>query len=80
LTDFLDLAALELTSAITLAAKASISIIKPGARPKSWWNPELLDLRKAMLQDQRKMSQDPASKQLYLRVKNSYFLAIKRAK
>jgi hypothetical protein len=43
LTDFLDSAAIELTSAITSATKASIPMAKPGARPKPWWNPELLD-------------------------------------
>jgi hypothetical protein len=34
ITDFLDTAALELTKAITIAAKASILVNKPGARPK----------------------------------------------
>jgi Reverse transcriptase (RNA-dependent DNA polymerase)/Endonuclease-reverse transcriptase len=80
LTDFLDSAAIELTSAITLAAKASIPINKPGARSKPWWNPALIDLRKAMLQKQRIMAKDPTLKQPYLQAKNSYFLAIKRAK
>jgi ribonuclease HI len=80
LAGILDSAAIELTSAIIAAAKASIPIAKPGARPKPWWNPELLDLRKAMLKRQREMTQDPASKQPYLQAKNSYFLAIKRAK
>jgi hypothetical protein len=35
ITDFLDTAALELTKAITSAAKTSIPVSKPGARPKS---------------------------------------------
>jgi hypothetical protein len=34
ITDFLDIVALELTEAITTAAKASIPVSKPGARPK----------------------------------------------
>jgi hypothetical protein len=34
ITDFLDTAALELTEAITTAAKTSILVSKPGARPK----------------------------------------------
>jgi hypothetical protein len=34
ITDFLDIAALELTEAITITAKASILVSKPGARPK----------------------------------------------
>jgi hypothetical protein len=34
ITNFLDTAALELTEAITSAAKASIPVNKPGARPK----------------------------------------------
>jgi hypothetical protein len=34
ITDFLDIIALELTEVITTAAKASIPVNKPGARPK----------------------------------------------
>jgi hypothetical protein len=34
ITDFLDIIALELTEAITTAAKTSILVSKPGARPK----------------------------------------------
>jgi hypothetical protein len=34
ITDFLDIIALEFTEAITIAAKASIPVSKPGARPK----------------------------------------------
>ena len=34
ITDFLDIVALELTEAITTAAKASIPVSKPGAKPK----------------------------------------------
>jgi hypothetical protein len=34
ITDFLDIIALELTEAIITAAKASIPVSKPGARPK----------------------------------------------
>jgi hypothetical protein len=34
ITDFLDIVALELTETITTAAKASIPVSKPGARPK----------------------------------------------
>jgi hypothetical protein len=34
ITDFLDIVALELTEVITTAAKASIPVSKPGARPK----------------------------------------------
>jgi hypothetical protein len=34
ITDFLDIIALELTEAITTAAKASILVSKPGTRPK----------------------------------------------
>jgi hypothetical protein len=36
ITDFLDIIALEFTEAITTAAKASILVSKPGARPKPW--------------------------------------------
>ena len=79
-TDSLDLAAIELTQAITTAAKSSIPLMKPGARAKPWWNPALLELRQVMLREQRLMAQNPDFKQLYLAAKNSYFLAIKRAK
>jgi hypothetical protein len=34
ITNFLDIIALELTKAITIAAKTSILVNKPGARPK----------------------------------------------
>ena len=61
LIDFLDSAAMELTSAITSAAKASIPIKKPGARSKPWWSPDLLKLRKAMLREQRIMAPNPRS-------------------
>ena len=80
LASFLDSAALELTSTITLVAKASIPIAKKGARPKPWWNTELLELRKAMLQKQRAFKQDLNLKVPYLQARNGYFLAIKQAK
>jgi hypothetical protein len=35
ITNFLDIIALEFTEVITIAAKTSIPISKPGARPKS---------------------------------------------
>jgi ribonuclease HI len=79
-TDSLDLAASELTQAITTAAISSIPLKKPGSRAKPWWNTDLLALRQAMLREQRSIARYPDSKQLYLAAKNSYFLAIKRAK
>jgi hypothetical protein len=79
-TDSLDRAATELTQAITIAAKSSIPIKKPGARAKPWWNSDLLELRQTMLREQRNITRNPDFKQLYLAAKNSYFLAIKRAK
>ena len=79
-TDSLDLAASELTQAITIAAKSSIPLKKPGARAKPWWNTDLLELRQTMLREQRSMARNPDLKQPYLVAKNSYFLAIKRAK
>ena len=48
-TNSLDLAASELTQAITIAAKLSIPLKKPGARAKPWWNTDLLKLRQTML-------------------------------
>jgi hypothetical protein len=48
-TDSLDLAASELTQAITIAAKSSIPLKKPGAKAKPWWNIDLLELRQDML-------------------------------
>ena len=77
ITDFFDLAALELTSAITSAAKTSIPISRLRARAKPWWNPELLDLRKTILQEQQGIT---ISKLPYLQAKNTYFSAIKQAK
>ena len=76
----LELAALELTEIITRAAKASIPIVRPGARPKPWWTPELKELRKAMLRSQRAIAGEPSSPQAYLMARNTYFLAIKKAK
>jgi ribonuclease HI len=79
LTTQLDIAATELTEAITKAAKTSIPASKPGARPKPWWNPELLQLRKEMLKKQRENNR-LGLKQPYLIARNTYFLAIKKAK
>jgi len=79
-TDSLDLAASELTQAITTAAKLSIPLRKPGARAKPWWNTDLLELRQTMLQEQCNIARTPNLKQPYLATKNSYFLAIKQAK
>lgn len=75
----LDLAAIELTTAITNAARASIPVHRPGAKPKPWWNPKLKELRKAMLREHRSRAQS-GQIQAYLAARNSYFLAIKRAK
>jgi hypothetical protein len=82
LEPILNKAAIELTKAIKLAANSSIPTIKPGARPKPWWNDDLVGLRKVMLRNQRdlKLDQTTVSKQLYLKAKNTYFLAIKKAK
>ena len=79
-TALLDNAASDLTNAITKAAKASIPMYRPGARPKPWWNEDLKALRKVMMQKQRDIARDHRSVQLYLQAKNAYFLAIKRAK
>jgi ribonuclease HI len=78
--DILDKAAQELTDAITAAAKASIPVSLPGAKPKPWWSPDLLTLRKAMMYSQRYIGRTKEARQEYLVAKNSYFLAIKRAK
>src|SRR5277367_1965874 len=80
LTTLLDSAAQELTNAITLAARASIPASRPSTRAKPWWNPELKDLRKDMLQKQRALARNPGFKLPYLQAKNTYFLAIKQAK
>ena len=79
ITALLDNAAAELTTAITSAARISIPVTKPGARSKPWWNGELKALRKAMIQRQRGIGRDSTVQQ-YLQAKNTYFLAIKRAK
>jgi hypothetical protein len=79
LTSRLDVAAIELTEAITGAAKTSIPTSKPGAKPKPWWSPELLQLRKDMLKKQRETTRlGPV--QPYLEARNAYFQAIKKAK
>jgi hypothetical protein len=78
--DSLDLAAIQLTQAITTAAISSIPLKKLGAKAKPWWNTDLLELRQDMLRKQRSIAQNPELKQPYLAAKNSYFLAIKRAK
>ena len=44
-TDSLDLAAIQLTQAITTAAITSIPLKKPGAKAKPWWNTDLLKLQ-----------------------------------
>jgi ribonuclease HI len=79
-TDNLESASTALTESITKAAKASIPILRPGARSKPWWTPELKDLRKVMMRNQRLLVRDIESKQRYLQSKNQYFLAIKQAK
>jgi hypothetical protein len=74
ITDFLDIAALELTKAITTAAKASIPVSKPGARPKPWWSLNLKDIKQNMLRKQKLIDfLDPESTQKYLQARNSYF-------
>ena len=80
LVSLLDTVALELTNAIQYAAQSSIPTSTPGARPKPWWNPDLLALRKTMLRNQRALGASPESKLRYLQSKNAYFLAIKQAK
>jgi len=77
--NLLDSAALELTTAITQAVSYSILTSKPGAKAKPWWNSNLLELRKTMLREQRKLDVN-LDKQPYLQAKNSYFQAIKQAK
>jgi hypothetical protein len=52
-TDFLDLAAQELTSIIIESAKASIPTSKPGARAKPWWSHDLQELRQYIMRAQR---------------------------
>jgi hypothetical protein len=79
LTSRLDVAATELTEAITRAAETSIPTSKPGAKPKPWWSPELLQLRKDMLKKQRETTRlGPV--QPYLEARNINFQAIKKAK
>ena len=79
-TSDLDNAAQALTDAILLAAKASIPISLPGARPKPWWSPELKELRQRMMQSQRLVTTSIGSKRQYLTDKNDYFQAVKSAK
>jgi hypothetical protein len=77
----LEQAAIDLTEAITSAAKASIPLNRPGAKPKPWWTEELKELRQTMIRNQRHaIAQEPDSIQPYLKARNNYFLAIKNAK
>ena len=64
------------------SARISIPRSKIGAKPKPWWSPELKDLRKDMMRQQRlaKPNWEPEAKQSYLRAKNTYFLEVKKAK
>ena len=62
----------------------------PIPSPKAWWNPEIRELRKGMLQRQRalgksnttaiELDQGYIAKIAYLKARNSYFQAIKKAK
>jgi hypothetical protein len=80
-TDFLDLAAQELTSIIIESAKASIPTSKPGARAKPWWSHDLQELRQYIMRAQRLIIySNTESVQQYLQAKNTYFQAIKQAK
>jgi len=78
----LDKVAQELTDLILESARISIPRSKIGAKPKPWWSPELKDLRKDMMRQQRlaKPNWEPEAKQSYLRAKNTYFLEVKKAK
>jgi ribonuclease HI len=77
----LEQAAITLTEAITSAARASIPLNRPGAKPKPWWTQELKELRQTMIRTQRHIQlQEPKTILPYLRAKNIYFLAIKNAK
>ena len=80
LRNYLNSVAQELINSIILAANSSILISKPGAKPKPWWNDELLALRKVILRNQRLMYSKLSSKSDYLKAKNTYFLAIKQVK
>ena len=80
-TNFLDTAATELTRVITNAAKLSIPYTKLGAKPKPWWSLELKALRTEIMRQQRGInSTSPDSRLLYLKARNTYFLAVKSAK
>ena len=67
----LDQVAQELTDLIAESARLSIPRTKIGAKPKPWWNPELKDLRKDIMRQQRvaKSDWDPEAKRSYLRVR-----------
>ena len=63
---------------------------KPNPSPKAWWNPKIRELRKTKLQTQRalgksstttiELDQGYIAKIAYLKSRNSYFQAIKKAK
>lgn len=87
ITDDLDRAAQAFTGIVSEAAHVAIPKTMPGARAKPWWNPELMELRKAMNRHQRDHkaclgdpNSDGTAKIAYLKARNTYFLAIKQAK
>lgn len=72
----------QLSDAISEAADQAIPRLKPGARPKPWWDEELLLLRREV---HRRFSLISTTslievKETYLQAKNTYFSAIKRKK
>lgn len=81
--DLLDAAALSLTNIITQAAKSSIPTVQTSTRAKPWWNTELKEMRKLMVRAQKQMKSNPGiatAKEAYIKNRNSYFSAIKKAK
>jgi len=79
----LDRSVLELTSLLETASNYSIPRIRVTSRSKSWWTPELSQLRKKMSSSRRlwkKRREDNLAYLSFKKERNTYFLEVKKAK
>ena len=79
----MDQAASELTRIIRKAIESSTPKVTINKKAKPWWTPELKSLRKELGQAKQLVDTDldnNTSKEVFKRVRNNYFQAIKTAK
>ena len=80
-TDALDKLAQALTDVITKAADIAIPRVTKNAKSKAWWTTELKQLRTEMASKRRHiLIGDSNSTIPYLKARNEYFMAVKKAK